>query len=188
MSQPRAPICLIVNGLPATGKTTLAKWLAAQLGWPSIHKDEIKEILFDTLGARDREWSRMLGGATIEVLMHVVEMQLHAGVSCVAECNFKPNLADSHFRSLFAETHARGIQVFCRCDSAERVRRFQSRVRHVGHADSEITTVAAEALREERLDPLNFGGVLIEVDTTDLARVDYDDVLRHIRSHLLVAC
>ena len=37
---------LLVHGLPATGKTTLAQWLSRELGWPAIHKDAIKEILW----------------------------------------------------------------------------------------------------------------------------------------------
>ena len=116
------PTLLLVHGLPASGKTTLAKWLAQQLGWPAIHKDDVKEILFDTLGWKDREWSRKLGVGAIEVLFHVIELQLAAGISFIAECNFKPELASPHLREILGKTDAHCIQVLCHADGRVRPR------------------------------------------------------------------
>jgi len=45
---------IIINGLPGTGKTTIAKPMAEQLGFPLVSKDTIKEFLFDTIGVSDR--------------------------------------------------------------------------------------------------------------------------------------
>ena len=64
---------LIINGFPATGKTTLARDLAGALGWPLFTKDGIKERLFDVLGWGDEEWSEQLSHAVIEVLFDVAE-------------------------------------------------------------------------------------------------------------------
>lgn len=178
------PTLLLVHGLPASGKTTLAQWLAAQLGWPAIYKDDIKEILFDQLGAKDRAWSSQLGGATIEVLYYVMAMQLRAGVSSVAECNYKPERASPRIREMLAETNAQCIQVLCQCEGAVRLQRFQGRVRHAGHADGEISDALAEAWRAETLAPLDVPGPVIKVDTTDYGKVDYGAVLREIRRHL----
>lgn len=175
---------LLVHGLPASGKTTLAKWLAAQLLWPAIYKDDVKEILFDTVGWKDRAWSRQLGVATIEVLWHVIELQLAAGVSCVAECNFKPELASPRLRNILGKTQARCIQVLCACAGDVRLQRFQSRARHPGHADGEVAGAEAEAWKGETLAPLDVDGPLIEVNTTDLSRVDYAGVLRRIRANI----
>ena len=178
------PTLLLVHGLPAAGKTTLAQWLAAQLRWPAIHKDDVKEILFDTVNWKDRAWSRQLGVATIEVLWHVIEMQLAAGVSCVAECNFNPELASPRLRDILNKTNAKCIQVLCSCDGAERLQRFQSRQRHPGHADGEVSDDEAAMWKAQTLAPLDVDGLLIEVDTTDLSKVDYEDVLRQIRAFL----
>lgn len=172
---------LVVHGLPATGKTTLARWLARRLGWPAIYKDEIKEILFDHIGWKDRAWSSQLGGATIEVLYYVIDMQLRAGVSCVAECNFKPERASPRIREILAERDARCIQVLCKADGLVRLQRFQARTRHLGHSDGEITDDLADEWRSESLAPLDVPGLLIEVDTTDLAQMDYEAVLREVQ-------
>jgi predicted kinase len=178
------PTLLLVHGLPATGKTTLAGWLAQQLGWPAIYKDEIKEILFDHIGWKDRAWSSQLGGATIEVLYYVMDMQLNAGVSCVAECNFKPERASPRLRAILTKHNARCVQVLCKADGLVRLKRFQARARHPGHSDGEITDDLADEWRLESLASLDVPGSLIEVDTTDLASVDYEVVLREIQGQI----
>jgi predicted kinase len=178
------PTLLIIHGLPASGKTTLAKWLAHKLGWPIIHKDDVKEILFETLGWSDRAWSRKLGVATIELLYHVVELQLMAGASFMVECNFKPELASPRMREILGKANARSVQVLCHADGRVRLQRFIERQRHAGHADGEVTMGLAEAWAAEWLAPLVLGGPVIEVDTTDLGRVDYEAVLRQVNEHV----
>ncbi|MFI7705853.1 AAA family ATPase [Nonomuraea sp. NPDC049480] len=43
-------LVVLVNGLPGSGKTTLAKALADTLGLPLFSKDRVKETLADMLG------------------------------------------------------------------------------------------------------------------------------------------
>jgi 2-phosphoglycerate kinase len=52
-----------VSGAPGSGKTSLAVPLAAELGYPLLGQDRIKETLHDALGAPepDLAWSRRLG-------------------------------------------------------------------------------------------------------------------------------
>jgi predicted kinase len=47
-----AEFLVLVNGLPGSGKTTLARRLSAALGIPLISKDAIKETLTDLAPAR----------------------------------------------------------------------------------------------------------------------------------------
>jgi dephospho-CoA kinase len=41
---------ILITGHPATGKTTLAHYLAQELGLPLLWRDGLKEKLADTLG------------------------------------------------------------------------------------------------------------------------------------------
>lgn len=41
-----SPTLLVVSGLPAAGKTTLAAPLARALGWPLVTKDDYKGLLY----------------------------------------------------------------------------------------------------------------------------------------------
>lgn len=60
---------VIVNGLPAVAKSTLARPLASALELPLLSKDTIKETHADVLGSdppvgrTQREWNRQLGAA-----------------------------------------------------------------------------------------------------------------------------
>ncbi len=47
--------CILVTGIPAAGKSTMAETLAENLKLPVISKDTIKELLFDCVGFRSRE-------------------------------------------------------------------------------------------------------------------------------------
>ncbi len=97
---PTPPLVIVVNGLPATGKTTLARRLATDLHLPLLAKDVIKETLFETLGWSDRAWSRRLGAATMALLYKLLEEQLRAGRPCIVECNFYPDRDTERFRAL----------------------------------------------------------------------------------------
>ena len=103
---------------PGTGKTTLAQRLAEDLRLPLISKDRIKEILFDTLGWSDREWSRKLGAATMELLYSYMEIELAAGRSFVVECNFRPEHATARFLQLKERYGYEPFQVQC-CTEGE---------------------------------------------------------------------
>lgn len=47
---------IVISGIPASGKTTLASQLAPVLNLPLLDKDDILESLFDSLGIGDAEW------------------------------------------------------------------------------------------------------------------------------------
>ena len=47
--------CILVTGIPASGKSTMARFLAEAFGLPVISKDRIKECMYDTIGFRSRE-------------------------------------------------------------------------------------------------------------------------------------
>jgi glucokinase len=131
------PDLTIILGSPASGKTTLARRLSADLSLPCLCKDDIKEALLESLGAGDRDWSRRLSDASFAALRRLARTQLATGNSCIVEGNWRETHAAA-LRSMLTACGARMAQICCRADSQEIVRRFTSRTRHAGHLDAEL--------------------------------------------------
>jgi predicted kinase len=62
---------IVVSGAPGTGKSTIAAALAADLRWPLLALDAIKEALADVLGLGDEDWSDRVGSAAAEVIFRL---------------------------------------------------------------------------------------------------------------------
>lgn len=128
------PAVVIILGSPASGKTTLARRLAADLRCSCLCKDDIKEALLDTLGTGSRDWSRNLSEASFAALTSLAGAQIGAGLSCIAEGNWRPAHA-AGLLGMLQRACARAAQVCCRAEPEEIVRRFTVRQRHAGHLD-----------------------------------------------------
>jgi len=146
---------ILITGLPATGKTTLARTLAARYRLPLVAKDLIKEPLLDVLGATDAAQSRRLSDASFAILFAIAR-ELHAGgVDMLLEGNFRPGEHEQVLRaSLPVWIHS--AQVLCRVDEAERVSRLSRRrtdpERHAGHRDADLALAAPASHGDAFLD------------------------------------
>ena len=81
--------CILVTGIPASGKSTIAEYLAEKLSLPCFSKDAFKEILFDTVGFRSREEKVSLGIAAMEILYDAAERLMQRGLPFLLENNFE---------------------------------------------------------------------------------------------------
>ena len=176
---------VIVSGLPASGKTTLARWLAADLRLPLFGRDDIKERLFDRLGWSDRDWSRLLGGASWELLFWAIERQAIAGRSCIAESNFYPEHDRPRIAALRQWFCLTTIEVHCHAAGSVLVERYLARVadgtRHPGHVDHVTIDEHREHLLAATPQPLELGGPTLLIDTTDPSAIDYDSLVAELR-------
>ena len=64
---------IIIAGMPATGKSTLARALSENFSFPVLEKDDIKEEMFDTVGYRDLTEKRALDVAANAILLRCTE-------------------------------------------------------------------------------------------------------------------
>ncbi len=62
---------VVVTGLAASGKTTVAVPLAEALGVPLISEEAIKEALFEAVGIGDWQWSKTLSRAADAALVEI---------------------------------------------------------------------------------------------------------------------
>lgn len=129
---------IIVTGLPATGKSTLARVLGARYALPVVAKDRIKEPLLGILPPRDDVESRRLSDASFAVLFAIAADLAESRVDAILEGNFRPG---EHERSIVATGCAEVVaQVLCRVAEPVRRERLASRAadpqRHPGHRDA----------------------------------------------------
>ncbi|HET7034588.1 MAG TPA: AAA family ATPase [Thermomicrobiaceae bacterium] len=177
---------LILLGPPASGKTTLGRRLASELRLPFYSRDDFKERLFDSLGWSDRAWSRRLGMASWELFWQVIATQLAAGQATIVETNFRHPRDSERFQRLASRFPLTPLQINCVTRGDVLIERHRARSssgeRHPGHVDH-LASVQAELLSEllaGRSAPLDLGGQVIELDTTDFAAIDHARLLATI--------
>jgi predicted kinase len=136
----------LVTGLPATGKSTLARALARALAVPLLAKDAIKEPLLEILGAEDPAASRRLSDASFAALFALADAQLAATGAVVLEGNFRVGEHEPALRALLVRHAVPCTQVLCRVPEPLRQTRLKARAadatRHPGHRDGVWVTAA----------------------------------------------
>ena len=147
----QSPQLIVVTGLPATGKSTLARELARLLQAPLVGKDMIKEPLLDVLGAGDDVHSRLLSTASFAILFTLARELLACRPRVIVEGNFRPG---EHERALLQALPPRSepadaiLQILCRVEESERIARLKQRAadpgRHAGHRDA-VRAAAADS-------------------------------------------
>lgn len=173
---------IAINGAPGSGKTTLMKWLEPELKIPGLAKDDVKEFLFDRLGYHDRDWSRVLGRASVEALYLVAREFLAANEHLIVENAFWPEVAVPAFEEILNDTEADFIEVYCVTDEETRLKRFEKRLknseRHPGHVDNLATL-------SDATDYATLGiGETIPFDTTNPTDSDRQELLSALKSRL----
>lgn len=179
------PTIIIVTGRPAAGKSTLAKWLSQELQLPLVSKDSIRETLFDRLGWKDRQWAQELGKASIDMMFYFARAELKVGHSIIMDNSFYPPVSNPRFQALKEEYHAESVQIVCNSDRETLFRRFKSRAdsgnRHPGHGDQAVLEELYTNLADNASQILENGSPVIEVDTTDFAKVNYQEILEQVK-------
>jgi predicted kinase len=172
---------IIITGLPATGKSTLARLLARRYQYAWIGKDSIIAPLLKVIGAADRSASRTLSDASFEVLFSIARDQARASAPMILEGNFRPGQHEADIRSILSAcpaNHTPGVaQILCRVDENERIDRLNRRLRNAepsaAHTDADASTSAdrrSDAYLD--LDSARFACDGLDADRKELERVD----------------
>jgi len=192
---------IIVAGMPATGKSTIAAGLADVFHYPILEKDNIKEVLFDTIGFENYPQKRRLDIAANGVLLHVLELMLKADTSVIVVNNFDTESA-KQLCELMETYQSRSVTVFLNGDAQVLYQRYVERdnlhKRHLGHilqehyppreGDSLDYTMTREEFDEKffkrGMDKFRCPGERINLDMTNFDAVCVENVAGRIRELL----
>jgi len=194
--------CILISGIPASGKSTMARMLGKELGLPVISKDDIKEKLFDDVGFRSREEKVNLGTAAMNIMYYTAEQLMQAGLPFILENNFE-YASREKLLELLEKHGCRVLTVTLTGDYETIYHRYLKRNvspdRHRGHVVNDrypeevprsTDELAALAVSYESflygIEKRGFDsfavGEQIRVDMTDLSSVDTEALLEKIRN------
>ena len=96
---------VLVNGIPASGKSTVSRGIADRMGWPLLALDTIKNPFLEVLGGGDRLFNRTLGRASYQAIWSVVG-EAPPGTTAVVDAwfGFQPReVLEDHLRKAGVE-------------------------------------------------------------------------------------
>lgn len=193
--------CILVTGIPAAGKSTMAEAISERLKLPVISKDAVKELLFDNVGFQSREEKVNLGIASMEIMYYVAGQLMKAGQSFVLENNFEYS-SEQGIKNLLEKYHYSVLTITLTGDYKVIYQRFLEREsspdRHRGHVvndcypqkkESDLKELKSTSISYENyvdgiehrgFDAFLADGKQIKVDTTDFTKIDMDDLFSQI--------
>lgn len=144
--------------------------VSERLQIPRFDRDDFKDILFDTLGWSDLDWSRTIGRPSWALLDAVASTLVAQGVTVILDSNFKPSdqIAD-HLVALPEHLGVGRLEIHFRADIDVLYHRYRSRFlagdRHPGHVAFETREEFGNEVNDTIFGPLGFGS-LMQFDTT----------------------
>lgn len=192
--------CILVTGIPAAGKSTMAKYLAEHLSLPMISKDGIKELLFDTVGFQSREEKIKLGIASMNIMYDMAEQLMKCNLPFILENNFE-NVSKDGLDHLLEKYSYKALTITLTGDYEKIYQRYvernESPDRHRGHVVNDcypervsgrkITPISFESfisgIKSRGMDSFVSNGPHIVVDTTDFKKVDFGSIVKQIQNY-----
>jgi glucokinase len=155
---------VLVNGVPASGKSRLAKALSERTGWPILSLDGIKNPFLQHIGPVDRDFNRTLGKASYQAIWSVIA-DAPVGSTFIIDAwfGFQPKAQLENYIDGAKIEHV--AELWCKVPGSVAGERYANRLkdRLPGHPGAEyVPELIALA---DRAEPMG-GGAVMTVDRT----------------------
>jgi glucokinase len=163
---------LLVNGIPASGKSRLSHTISQRTGWPILALDTVKNPFLEHIESVDRLFNRTLGKASYQAIFSIIRDAPRGSTFIVdAWFGFQPlSLLEEHIASAGVTDIA---EIWCHAPGEVLAERYAARLedRLPGHPGAEYIPELVELAK--RAAPTQLGPVL-DIDTS---RPVADDVV-----------
>jgi len=173
---------VLVNGVPASGKTTIARAIGSRLALPVFSMDAVKEALYEELGnaGGDREYGRALNRASMQAMWSLIA-DFPPASTVVVEAWFRLPPHDVVRRGLERARISRWVEVWCHAPAQVLMDRYTTRARNPNHPGPGYAIELGQLSQIAR--PMAISP-LLEVETTDMPAVDLDAIARWVQEQL----
>ena len=179
---------ILVTGLPASGKTTIATHLSKDLGLQYVGKDQYKIELYEKYGFSSAEEKKNLNVKSEEIMYSKLYALLQNGENVV----FDKWICKDYSRidAIVKELGIEVVVIYLNCKSEVALRRYNSRIdsgeRHIGlslknkypyvKGYSEVAYMTLEEMkqRDELYKEKTFGNYILEVSTDNIDESIYN--------------
>ena len=175
---------ILVSGMPATGKTTFAKWLASEICAPLVSRGRVIEMYLEVSGANfeDEEQRRALGHIPSGLFWLFCEEIMKSSSPLIMEYIFN-NQMKEEINRLTEKYKYQTINVHFDTSIEVAHRRFHERSEsNPGVKGARPKEIPFENFEKGTKEIKNFryGERIIYVDTTDFSTVSYKDIVEQI--------
>lgn len=160
---------ILMGGDLASGKSTFANMLGEELGILVINKDNLKEILGDTIKVTTREENKKLSVISFDLMCYLLKKNQKDTI--ILESNFKPYEMEV-LKKLVEEYNYDVLSLVFRGDNIILHERFQKRLnenRHYVHKSQDFTNIDDFIKTLEELRAVKYIGEVINIDSSDFS-------------------
>lgn len=170
---------VLVNGIPASGKSTLTRALALRFSFPVLTLDSVKEPFMTSFAPVDRQRNRQLGCAAYQAIWKIVGQAPPCCIYIIdAWFGFQPKSVLE--RGLIAAGVTQTLELWMDISAGEAVKRYQARLseRLPGHPGAEYLPELRQLAQQAR--PMALGPVF----RVEAAKVDENAAARWLHHQL----
>ncbi len=159
---------ILIGGDLAAGKSTFAKLIEEKFNCLGIYKDNLKEILGDTIRVENRQENKKLSIVCFDLIKYII---VHNKGLLLVESNFKP-YEMKELQKLLDEYQYEVLTIVLKADDKVLHDRFLKRLnenRHYVHKSQDFTKLEDFQKALSELRSVEYFGDIIHIDATNFS-------------------